>query len=123
MAGDVTIPAETARDIAAYLRGRAPGLPSFGAGWVDLLDQKPVSLRDEVAAAAVSALVDAHRLPEWMQAPALGRDMRPLGALVAPAVLAVVKARIEALPDVLGDDVRASLLLRRDVLALFGDES
>jgi hypothetical protein len=100
MAGDVTIPAETARDIAAYLRGRAPGLPSFGAGWVDLLDPRPVSLRE----ACVNAMHDVE--PDADRA-------------VVDAVLAVVKARIEALPT----RAMTPMLLRDDVLALFGDES
>ena len=92
MAGDVTLAPGVARELATFLRTRF-GQPEAVA-WADLLDPRPVSLRDEA--------LDAYR-----RAPA--HDFAEVDA-----VLAVVKARIEALP--FAADVH-------DVLALFGDES
>lgn len=43
----------------------------------------------------VRALVNVSRLPEWMQVPALGRDMRPLGELVADTVAPLIADAVE----------------------------
>lgn len=43
--------------------------------------------RDRLVKATTAVLVHVMRLPEWMQVPALGRDMRPLAELTVDAVL------------------------------------
>ncbi len=106
---DVTIPADVAKRMAEYLR-RGPGQNSPAGpflGWADLLDPKPPTLRDEVAAALADCGITAtyeHR---------------------APLVLAVVKARIEALTRHRATAEYATGWHdhERHVLALFGDES
>jgi hypothetical protein len=115
MSGDVTLSADVAREMAQAWRAYAVGdviqTSAEVNAWADLLDPRPVSLRDEVA----DRLLAAHE------------GMTPKNArLLTDAVLAVVKARIEAIatahtdlpgcPDRLADDYRA------DVLALFGDD-
>jgi hypothetical protein len=69
------------------------------------------SLEERVAWQVACSVADVAKLPEWMQGLALGRDMRPLGDLAAPAVagvlrdvLADVRARlVQAQVDVAGD--------------------
>ena len=48
------------------------------------------TLEERIAQAIAFTLAINTGLPDWMQTPALGRDMLPLGELAAPAVLAVV---------------------------------
>ncbi len=87
---DVTIPADVARRMADHFRNVEverrrdgyQGPATLASEWADLLDPRPVSLRDEVADAL--AHLNVGRREAWV------RD--------ADAVLAVVRRRIEALP-------------------------
>lgn len=49
-----------------------------------------VSRRDEIALVVAETFADVSRLPDWMQAGALGRDLRPLGDLAASVILPLV---------------------------------
>jgi hypothetical protein len=71
------------------------------AEWADLLDPRPVSLRDE----CIAALNERVACCTQCEPPS------------ADAVLAVVRRRIEALPDV----AMSRDAYRRNVLALFGE--
>lgn len=107
---DVTIPREMAKDIANYLRyqmGRE-GMPMPLAGYADLLDPPPPSLRDEVAEAiAGSYRNDGAWKIKWQEH--------------ADAVLAVVRRHVEALPaSVIVPD--AEYLYRDEVLRLLDGE-
>ncbi len=110
---DVTIPADVAREAAAVIRSLSLHPDDPARRLPDLLDPKPPTLRDE----AIAEAKVAHRLPG------------DCATNITDAVLAVVKARIEALPygpyTVASSDGRWShgVLCRTDVLALFGDES
>ena len=48
------------------------------------------TLEERVAQAIAFSLASNTDLPDWLQTPALGRNMLPLGELAAPAVVAVV---------------------------------
>ena len=48
------------------------------------------TLEERVAQAIAFTLAINTDLPDWMQTPALGRDMLPLGELAAPAVASIV---------------------------------
>lgn len=50
----------------------------------------------EWAEAILARLVTVSRLPRWMQAPALGRDMTPLAELVASALAPLIDREREA---------------------------
>ncbi len=100
---DVTIPADVARDMAATFRALTEGRnvkTSAGLrGWADLLDPRPVSLRDEVAEKVRDrrvALANGQSRPGAL--PLMGATYVSIGdGLLADAVLAVVRRRIEAL--------------------------
>lgn len=66
------------------------------------------TLEERVAQAIAFTLAINTDLPDWMQTPALGRDMLPLGELAAPAVVALVG---EVLGDLQGRLVTANMLL------------
>lgn len=53
-----------------------------------------------------SSLADVARLPEWMQAPALGRSLTPVAAIAAKAAIAFVAALP---PDYTAADVYAAM--------------
>ena len=109
---DVTLPADEARTLAEFLRntdGVTPGVTAMCARWADLLDPRPVSLRDEVAAALLNE-------PQaWPRG-----DDAFLSRLYADTALAVVRRRIEALPPTRVDNV-GGLTLRHQVLGLFDE--
>jgi hypothetical protein len=112
---DVTIPADVAKRLAGHLRGYAEvgevNLRAESAQqWAELLDPKPLSLREEAAQVVI---------------PATGLCEHTIGDsdayAVADAVLAVVRDRIQALHVVfsspgLGEQ---AFIAKRDVLALF----
>ena len=67
------------------------------------------TLEDRIAQAIAFSLADAAKLPQWMRAPAWGKDMLPLGELAAPAVVAIVN---EMLADLRERHVKADATLR-----------
>jgi hypothetical protein len=108
MSGDVTIPREVAREMAAALRGQVGSVDDATArAWADLLDPRP-SLRDAVAEALQSA---------FRQQPAA-----TLAVDLADAALPAVRDHIAALPYLTTD--RGDIISRRVVLTLLdGAES
>ncbi len=112
---DVTIPSDVAQSMAREWRALYDDKAKRGMyvtylrEWADLLDPKKPTLRDEVA-----AVISANRGHD-ASCVVCHRD--------ADAVLAVVKARIKALPTVVSHIDSEHFVSRDDVLALFGDES
>jgi hypothetical protein len=114
---DVTIPADVAKHLAAVLRSPEPFPLGMEEQLADLLDPRPVSLRDE----CITVMQRRFRVYDLNAAET---------EAVVDALLAVVKARIETLPQTsvvrrgfIGDVVtRERGLLLDDVLALFRDD-
>lgn len=106
MSDDVTIPRETARRMAAWMRQRNY---SAAGEWADLLDPPQPSLRDEVAK-AIALDTAGYSRPE------------PSDYSLADAVLALVRKRVLRLPRhkvfQRGWHVRLD-----DLIALLGGES
>jgi hypothetical protein len=111
MTDDVTIPRETAREMAAAWRAHADGATypvafrSTAAEWADLLDPPKPSLRDEACARLTAA------------------GYGEIDRQAVDIVTATIRDHVAALQYT--HDGRANaLLMRRDVLALFdGAES
>ena len=57
------------------------------------------TLEERVAQAIAFSLAASTDLPDWLQTPALGRNMLPLGELAAPTVVAVVGEVLDDLRD------------------------
>lgn len=86
MTDNVSIPADVAKAVSAFIRS-IPGdvlVPRADRDrWADLLDPRPLSLYDEVCAECIESGMPAG----WAE----------IAAMIAPAV---VKARIDALPQI-----------------------
>lgn len=117
MSDEVTIPRETARRMAAWMRQRNY---SAAGEWADLLDPPPLSLRDEVAVVYRDEVIGVSR-DSWDE---VADHAKVQAYRFADAVLAVVRKhyreRAEGL--VFWDSNGNPVMDRRDVLALFGGD-
>lgn len=115
----VTLPTETARDIAAWLRTASGSTvrPEDADTWADLLDPRP-TLRDAVARGiAAQDGIDWDRLGDYSRGTYLRR---------ADGALAVVRDHIGARPHPFGVEYtndNATETFRRALLADLGAES